>query len=205
MMLTAAEPRKKGLTALFIDGELAVRVDTAVFLDSKMKIGSDITDEELHVLIEKSDERRAYEKGLYLLEYRAHSQKELADKIARTFPREAAEKAADRLAQLGLISDAAYAYSRAAYLFNKKGFSAFRVRCELRQKGIDEATIEDVVEKTCPDPVERIKEIIEKKYSSFASDEKMKRRAANALKRLGYGWEDIISAFNALESGDDFY
>ena len=205
MMLSAAEPRKKGLTALFIDGEFAVKIDTAVFLDSKIKIGCEITDEELHGLIEKSDERRAYEKGLYLLEYRAHSQKELADKIARTFPREAAEKAAGKLADLGLADDAAYAYSRAAYLFNKKGFSAYRVKCELRQKGIDEATIEDVIEKTCPDPTEKIKEIIEKKYPSFATDEKVKRRAANALKRLGYGWEDIIGAFDALESGDDFY
>lgn len=205
MMLSAAEPRKKGLTALFIDGEFAVKVDTAVFLDYKINLGDDITDEELQGLIEKSDERRAYEKGLYLLEYRAHSQKELEDKIARTFPREAAEKAARKLADLGLADDAAYAASRAAYLFNTKGFSSFRVKCELRQKGIDEATIEDVIAKTCPDPVEKIKEIVVKKYPLFASDEKVKKRAANALKRFGYGWEDIKSAFDALESGDDFY
>lgn len=205
MMLSAAEPRKKGLTALFIDGEFAVKVDTAVFLDSQMKIGCEITDEQLHGLVEKSDERRAYEKGLYLLEYRAHSQKELADKIARTLPREAAEKAALKLADSGLADDEAYAYSRAAYLFNIKGFSSYRVKCDLKQKGIDDATIEDVISKACPDPAEKIKEIILKKYPLFASDEKVKRRAANALKRLGYGWEDIIGAFDALESGDDLY
>ena len=32
MELTAAEPRRKGLTQLFLDGEAAVRVDTETFL-----------------------------------------------------------------------------------------------------------------------------------------------------------------------------
>ena len=79
------------------------------------------------------------------------------------------------------------------------------MKFDLRQKGIDESTAEKVVGQTCPDTVEKIKEIIKKKYPAFASDEKVKRRAANALRRLGYGWEDIIGAFDALESGDDFY
>ncbi|HCR44040.1 MAG TPA: hypothetical protein DIV41_05605 [Ruminococcaceae bacterium] len=205
MMLSAAKPGKKGLTSLFIDGEFAVKVDTAVFEASDIKIGSGITDEELRALIQKSDECRAYEKGLYLLGYRAHSQKELAEKLSRVFPREAACKAVSRLAELGLADDEAYAYSRASYLFNRKGFSPYRVKFDLRQKGIDESTAEKVVGQTCPDTVEKIKEIIKKKYPAFASDEKVKRRAANALRRLGYGWEDIIGAFDALESGDDFY
>ena len=59
MELTAAEPRRKGLTQLFLDGEAAVRVDTETFLRSGLKPGDLLTDEELHSLLQASDARRA--------------------------------------------------------------------------------------------------------------------------------------------------
>ena len=39
MELTAAEPRRKGLTQLFLDGEAAVRVDTETFLRLRPEAG----------------------------------------------------------------------------------------------------------------------------------------------------------------------
>lgn len=204
-MLSAVEPRKKSLTALFIDGEFAVNIDTEIFLNSYIKPGDEISDECLHGLIEKSDARRAREKGLYLLEYRAYSQKELAEKISRSAPREAAERAARQLAEIGLVNDTEYARSRAAYLFERKGCSASRVKYELSQKGIDKDIIEQIIEETKPEPVQKIKEIIERKYPRFSIDEKTRNRAVAALQRLGYKWDDIRSALNELNGEDDFF
>ena len=114
MELTAAEPRRKGLTQLYIDGEAAVKVDAEIFLLSKLKPGDQLTDEELHELIQASDARRAKEKALYLLEHRNHSKKELTEKIARTAAsREAAQAAADHMEELGLVDDQAFARSYA--------------------------------------------------------------------------------------------
>ena len=110
MELTAAEPRRKGLTQLFLDGEAAVRVDTETFLRSGLKPGDLLTDEELHSLLQASDARRAREKALYLLEHRSHSKRELTEKIARTAAsREAAEAAADHMEELGLLNDESFA------------------------------------------------------------------------------------------------
>ena len=39
MELTAAEPRRKGLVQLYIDGEPAVKIDNEVLLLSRIKIG----------------------------------------------------------------------------------------------------------------------------------------------------------------------
>ncbi len=39
MMLTAAEPRRKGLVALFIDGEKAVDLDAETYLKSGLQAG----------------------------------------------------------------------------------------------------------------------------------------------------------------------
>ena len=71
MLITAAEERKKGMTALYIDGEYAVSVDTVTLMSSGYKTGSEINDEQLYELIQMSKINRAKEKALYLIEYRA--------------------------------------------------------------------------------------------------------------------------------------
>jgi regulatory protein len=199
MMLSAAEPRRKGLTALFLDGEFAVCVDTETLVLSGYKLGAELTDEQLHELIQKSDARRAQEKALYLLEHRAHSRKELADKVARVVPREAAERAARHLEELGLVNDEEYARSLAAQLFGRKGCSASRVRWELAKKGIDRDLAERIVEENAPEPVQAIRRLLERKYARALADEKGRRRTVAALQRLGYHWDDIKSALREFE------
>ena len=96
--------RRKSLRALYLDGELAVNIDAQTLLSSRFQVGTEITDEELHELLAASDANRAKEKALYLIAHRDHSKKELVDKIRRTASQEAAEKAADRMEEIGLIA-----------------------------------------------------------------------------------------------------
>lgn len=207
MLITAIEKRRKMLSALFLDGEFAVNIDTETLLQFRYKIGMDITDEQLHELILASDARRANEKALYLLEHRSHSKKELIEKIQRTTSKEAARSAADRMEELGLVNDEEFAQRYAAELFNRKGFASRRAQYELLQKGIDKEMIAQVVEELEPDPVEKIKEIIEKKYLRYLQDEKGYRRAVNGLQRLGYRYEDIKQAIScfSLEADEEIY
>jgi len=202
MLITAVEPRKKSLSALFIEGEFAVNIDTETLIKSGFKVGKDIDDAQLHELIIQSDKRRANEKALYLLERRNHSQKELADKISRVTSREAAEAAAQHMADIGLVNDEEFAKSYTREMFTRKGFSAKRVLYELLKKGIDKEFAQTVVEDFAPDPVEKILEIINKKYSKKLSDEKSRRRSIAALQRLGYRWDDIKAALNQFENED---
>lgn len=207
MLITAIEKRRKMLSALFLDGEFAVNIDTETLLQFRYKIGMDIMDEQLHELILASDARRANEKALYLLEHRSHSKKELIEKIQRTTSKEAARSAADRMEELGLVNDEEFAKRYAAELFNRKGFASRRAQYELLQKGIDKEMIAQVVEELEPDPVEKIKEIIEKKYLRYLQDEKGYRRAVNGLQRLGYRYEDIKQAIScfSLEADEEIY
>lgn len=191
MEITAIEPRRKRLSQLYLDGEAAVKVDTETILKAGWKPGMEISDEELHELLQKSEARRAKEKALYLLEYRSHSKKELADKISRTTSREAAEAAVERMEELGLVNDESYARQLAEYLMERKGYGVRRARQELLQKGIDRELIEELLEELAPDPEEKLREIVERKYQNQLKDEKGYRRTVAALQRLGYGWEDI--------------
>lgn len=203
MELTAAEPRRKSLTQLYLDGEAAVKVDTETFLRSGLKPGDEISDEELRELLQASDERRAREKAMYLLEHRSHSKKELADKIARTAAsREAAQAAAEKMEELGLLNDEAYARDLARELFTRKKWGAMRVKQELRQKGIDANLIEELLEEYGGEELalENLQEILERKYPGWEEDEKTRRRAFAAMQRLGYSY-DLIR--RAMRTEDD--
>ena len=144
--------------------------------------------------IQRSDAHRAQEKALYLLEHRSHSKKELADKISRTAGREAAERAAERMEELGLVNDAQYARNLAEELLQRKRFAARRAEYELLQKGIDRALAQEIVEELAPEPEESLRFLLERKYQRSLSDEKGRRRVFAALQRLGYSGEDIRTA-----------
>ena len=73
MTVTDIVPKRKRLSALYIDGEFAVKVDTETIIASPISVGSEITDEQLKELIDSSNEKRAKEKALWLLSSRDHS------------------------------------------------------------------------------------------------------------------------------------
>lgn len=197
MIITDVQPRRRRLSQLYIDGEAAVKVDTETWLRSGLAVGDDIDDERLHQLLQDSAAHRAHEKALYLLEHRAHSKKELADKIARAeFDRDAANAAADRMEELGLVDDEQYARRLAQELFERRKFGSRRVRQELQQKGIDAGLISVVLEEFSPETdetVEKIRDIVERKYPAAWEDEKVRRRAVAALQRYGYKLDDIFA------------
>lgn len=197
MELTAAEPRRGRLTQLFLDGERAAQVDTETFLRSGLRPGDQVTEERLCQLLQDSDANRAKEKALYLLGYRSHSKKELAEKIARAgVGRQAAQEAADRMEELGLIDDGAYARQYAKELFTRKRYGAMRVRQELLRKGIDGELIEEVLAGYGDGDAAQgnIQAVLEKKYPGWEEDDRQRRRAFAALRRMGYSFEDIRQA-----------
>ena len=196
MIITSTEERKKSLTALYIDGEYAVSVDTMTFLSTGKKVGSEITDEELHELIETSKYNRAKEKALYLIEYRSRTKKELFDKLVVLFGESAAERAVERLEELGLINDEKYAREYAEVLLDRKGFSRQRAAFELIKKGIDKDIIEEILDELETDPVEQIRKLLETKFARRLSNEKDLAKTVNSLKAMGYRWSDINEAMN---------
>ncbi len=196
MIITSFEERKKSQTALYIDGEYAVTVDTMTFLSTGKKVGSEITDEELYELIETSKFNRAKEKALYLIEYRNRTKKELSDKLIPLFGESASTLAIERLEELGLINDESYAREYAEILLNKKGFSRQRALFEMMKKGIDKDIAEEILDELEPDPVEQIKQLLETKFARKLSNEKDIAKTVNSLKAMGYRWSDINEAMN---------
>ncbi len=199
MVITAVEPRRKQMCALFIDGEYVMNLDAQTLIENRFDVGREIDDDELKEIIEKSGERRAKEKALWLISYRNHSEKELFDKLRRDFDEASAQKAVSRMAELGLINDEEFAKAYARRLVYGKKLSAKAAEYELLRKGIDKPTAEQVIGELDYDAQAQIIDFINRKYKNI-SDEKIKRRAVAALQRKGYGWDEIKSALETIES-----
>lgn len=201
MLITAIEPRRKGMSALYIDGEFVMNLDTRTLIENRFDVGREIDDDDLHEIINLSNERRAKEKALWLISYRDHSKKELTDKIRRTCDEESAEKAVERMEELGLVNDRVFAERYARKLIFTKHMSKTAAAFELARKGIDRELADEILESIEVDEREQIREVIEKKYRNL-SDEKIKRRAFSALQRLGYRFDDIRAVLEEYTEED---
>ncbi|MBQ1546637.1 MAG: regulatory protein RecX [Clostridia bacterium] len=196
MIITDIIPERKKLSAVYIDGEYAMKLDTNVLDESCIKKGMEIDDDALRELIETSDYKRAKEKALWLLSGQDYSRGGLARKLMRESSEETVEKVCDRMEELGLINDEDYARRLGSDLLNIKKMSKRGAVYKLMEKGIDRSLAEEVLEEFDVDPVEQICELIERKYSQKLEDEKDRRRTIAALQRLGYSWGDIKDAIS---------
>ncbi len=151
----------------------------------------------------------AKEKALNLLEFRAHSRKELFDKLKRFTSAEIANEALDMLEECGLIDDETYAFQYAHDAMELKYFGPVRIKKELALRGIDDETAEDAIwaaEKETCSSEERLAKLIDIKYKNMLSDKKNCAKAVNALFRLGYGYDMIKKEIYKIkeEAFDEF-
>ncbi len=204
MIITDIVQKRKRLSALYIDGEFAMKLDTETLLASRFSLGSEITDEELKELIDQSNEKRAKEKALWLISYRDHSKKELTEKVRKTSDDDSARKAVERMEELGLVDDEKFARRYAEELIFTKHLSIKGARYKLTEKGIDRELADEILEELDPDPREHIRIIIERKYKTALSDEKGRRRCVAALQRMGYSWSDINAVFGEYNEETEY-
>lgn len=185
---------------IYVDEEYRATVDSDYWYSEKYRNYKEINDEELTELLDAVSFRRAYNKGLDLLSRRPHGTKELIKKLCeKGHEKESAEKACDRLLELGLLNDEEFARILANELYERKGYGVKRIKQELAFRGIDREIAENAIESLDFDTQTRIILVIEKKYKGKINDEKGRKRAIDGLLRLGYSYSDIKSALNSIE------
>lgn len=150
------------------------------------------------------------EKALNLLEYRAHSRRELFDKLKRFANIDTVNEVLDMLEEGGLIDDRAYAFQYAHDLMEMKLLGPQRLKMELSRKGIDDDTAEEAIfaaEEEIGTAEERLERIIELRYKNLLTDEKNCKKIINSLFRLGFGYDMIKEAIYKVKEdiADELY
>lgn len=168
-----------------------------------LKKGMELPDSAIESIKEEDLERKSRERAMYLLSGRDYGFVELFRKLEKTYPKEMCLRTCKLMAEKGLVNDREYAFRLGKQLFEIKKESAVAVRYKLTQKGIPKDIISEVIETYCEDDEavkDRIKELVEKKYKRYLTDEAGVRKVKNALARLGYGYSDINSALKEFDN-----
>jgi regulatory protein len=205
-MVILAKKGKGNKIHISVDDEYIFTVDADYWFSLGISSGDEITDKEIETLKNAAGSRRAYNKALDLLSRRDYCEKELHFRLCRNFEPEQAEQAVKKVNELGLIDDEAYAQRLSAELFERKLMSPLKIRCELISKGISREIADIVCQGLDNNQKERIIKILQFKFPNQLLTEQGRRKAFNALVRLGYAFSDIRSAMRELDvEKHDYY
>ena len=163
-----------------------------------LKAGVEIPDEALEEIVYANDFRRARERALYLLDYRDYSYIELYKKLLANYDEQICYDVCDKLAELGLINDRRYAESLARKYMEVKKFGYYRASREMREKGLSKELIDEALSQYEDSVIERICQLVEKKYLKKLEQEDGVKKVKNALVRQGYSYSDINAALEQL-------
>lgn len=190
------------ITALTIQKKNKERVN--VFLDesyafslslmaaAQLKKGQVLTPAEVEDLQHEDQYSRAYQMSLRYLGYRARSRKEIETYLrGKEFTEDVVESISARLEEQGYVNDEEFAraWLRERSRFNPKGARALRY--ELRQKGVTDPVIDQVL--TDVDEDEAAWAAVEAKLSSWQRLDRQafRRKLSGHLSRRGFNYDQI--------------
>jgi regulatory protein len=144
--LTAMEVQKNNPNRvnIYLDGEFAFGL--ARITAAWLKTGDLLSEEKIAKLQADDARERAYQQALLFLSYRTRSEKEIRQNLRKhEFPEEAIEETLDKLRESGLANDNQFAR---VWVENRNTFrprSRRALTMELRQKGLDDETVQSAV------------------------------------------------------------
>ena len=138
------------------------------------------------------------EKAVNLLSFRAHSRKELADKLKQKTGCGDAEldEVLNRLEELGFLNDRAYAASVVRSCV-RKGYGAKRALSELSRRGVPKELREEALEEM-PQMAGTLERLIRARLRN-PDDRDEVRKVSAAMSRRGYSWDEIRRALENVQ------
>lgn len=142
---------------------------------------------------------QAKDKALRLLEFRAHSEKELTDKLKRAGAKEYdIEEILEFCRNYGFVDDRKYALSKARDLKNLKKYGKNRIKSELYSKGIAAEYVEEAVADLDEDEEDILLPLVEKKLKGDFEKKNVDKCIRYFLYR-GYSFGDIKNCIENIK------
>ncbi len=204
MIITSAQIYKGNTFEITVD-ERKFYLHKDIVADYGIRAMREISEEQFQEILIASEKRKAFERGMYLLDYRDYSYKELFEKLSSTYEEDICFYVVDRLAQLGIINDRRYAENLARKYIEVKKYGPYRASMEMYRKGINRELVDETLEKYRENTTDVLYELVMKKYSNCLDDIDKVRKMKNALVRLGYSFDDINTVVKMCKCEDDEY
>lgn len=189
--ITKIETQKRNLDRvnIYIDDSFAFGLDDEIRYKYGLKSNMEITQEFIDDILIDEEKNKVINFTLNYLSYRQRSEREIEDHLRRKdYEDDLIQLAIDYCKDKGYIDDKAFAesYVRDRVNINKHG--SYRIKYDLRNKGISQNIIDQVVDLDSDDEYERALKLAEKKLPSYRKDDRNAkyRKLGGYLQRRGF-------------------
>ncbi|MGH7157975.1 MAG: RecX family transcriptional regulator [Candidatus Saccharimonadales bacterium] len=174
--------------SIFVDGKYAFSLSESGLIKSRLASGQELSLAELAELKKAAGLDKAYGLALRYVAIRPRSEGELQDYFRRKqVDKVAGEQIVQRLRDLGLVDDAAFARAWVANRRLLKSVSKRRLQMELKQKRVPPEIIDQILQDDETDDRQALRDLIEKKRSRYPDQQKLMQYLA----RQGFSYDDI--------------
>ena len=145
----------------------------------------------------------ALDTAIRLLAGRSHGRAELEAKLKKKgFEADAISKALQRLDELGLTDDRAFAQSCMAGMARRRPEGRLKTRARLKQKGLPDTIIDEAI--TGFDQAALCRAAAEKKLRTLGGSPELKQKKLIAfLKNRGFDWETIRETVKRVTGNEE--
>lgn len=194
---------KKGLASLEFDDPEALTCENrpvlaSLFYETGLARGSEISPNAFCSLLQKSENKRAKSRAVWLLSKKGYSKNGLRKKLCDKFLESSANAAVDFCEQKGFLNDREYADSLARRLC-AAGKSRRQAVVYMQKQGLLKEDIENALCAANSDDGNAVKELVEKKYKDKLLQKNGRQKVVAALLRRGFRYEDIKKAIGLEE------
>ena len=187
---------------IYLDGKFAFGITLEVLLKYHLNIDKEISEETIEVLKNEDAEEKIYARAVNFATIRPRSEKEIRDWFKRKkVPEEVIEVVFNRLKNLNLVDDLAFAKwwidQRQTFRLKSKRFIQF----ELRKKGISSEIITELLSEWGSENEENIALALatkrHKRLIHLPVDEQ-KKKLTQFLAARGFSWSEVKKVIDQL-------
>ena len=212
MKITAIEPQKHDpdRVSVFVDGEFRMGVSVEIAHAAHLRVGDEVTEARLAEVERRDRGWQAREAALHLLAVRPRAAVELARRLrTKGYEPEVADEVIERLRELGMIDDAAFAGTLVRDRVRLRPSGERRLASELRAKGVDEDVAREAIRDTLEGEGTDERELALRaadKWRTRPGEERdrARRRLHGFLARRGFGGETIREVIDEVLPGEGF-
>ena len=197
------QKRNEAKYSIKIDGSHAFSLSDLDLSASDLRVGVELSDDEVEAWQRRAGESKAYDQALRYLGIRLRSKAELERYLARKgWEADVVDDTLTRLVQLGLVDDVAFAaaWVRERQLLRPRSIQALRF--ELMKLGVARDDIDAAVDSDGGDQIDTLVQLVERRQRQYPDRQKLMAYLA----RQGFRYDQIKTAFERVDenllSGD---
>ncbi len=144
-VVTSIQAQKNipGRFNIFIDGKYSFSAGEDIIIEKGIKEGDSLSNELIREILDVEQVNKAKNKAFTLLSRKEYTKKELHERLKGRFSNDIVDIVINQLQSLGYINDRTYAEKWIEDRDRRKPMGEFRLKQELRKKGISKAIIEE--------------------------------------------------------------